>query len=157
MKPDLRLGGPGVFYNIFYQQYLARLDEHKSLNLRFGGSVFPLPKYYNGSRIGFHVSVTPTILFFDKRHAWETGLGLSYLDHTSYNEYLNGKGEYVDEVARLLFLTPQVSYRYYFHQNRFYLRGSVLLLIKLKHWDNYSDPDPMFVLPWAGLSAGFTL
>jgi hypothetical protein len=156
-EAGIEIGGPGIFYNIFYQQYLAHFGEHKSLNLRVGGAVLPLSKYYNGSRIGYNITAMPTMLFFSKRHAWETGLGLSFVDRTSYGEYVNRNGDLIDEVSRLFLLTPQASYRYYFHKNRFYLRGSVLLMVKLKHWDNYSGSDDTFVRPWAGISAGFTL
>jgi hypothetical protein len=156
-EAGIEAGGAGLYYNIFYQQHLVRIGDNKSLNLRVGGAIYPLPEYFNGSRIAYHVSLMPNMLFFSKRHAWETGLGLSFIDQTSYGEYANYQGHTVDEVFRILLIVPQGSYRYYFAKNKFYLRGSLLLLIKGKIWDNYEEPDNFVLLPWAGLSAGITL
>ena len=154
----IEAGGSGIYYNLYYQQQLLRIGSNKTLNLRFGAAAFPLSQSFSGSRIGFNATLMPNMLFFSRKHAWETGLALGYLDQSRYNvEYTTVSGTVrTTNEERVLYLGPQASYRRYFSNHRFYLRGTVLFNIAIARLDNYESSE-LSGFPWAGISAGFTL
>lgn len=161
-EAGIELGGTGLLYNLYYQQHLFSLGKSATLNLRVGGAAMPLFLVTEGDpKIGYNVNLMPTLLFFKKRHAWETGIAVNLFDYTIRDaEYtINGVPTKRKEVDRLLTLAPQVSYRYYFKESPFYLRGTILMNIGLKRWNNNGPYDfgPPYAIPWAGISAGLTL
>jgi hypothetical protein len=157
----IEIGGLGLLYNIFYQQRIARLGSNTTLNLRLGGAALPLFVVSDTKPAwGYNLNIMPTILFYKKRHAWETGIAMNFFDYTEHDaEYMyNGSKTKANMINRFLLLAPQGSYRYYFKKSPFYLRGTLLVHIGLTQWDrggarNFESPR---ILPWAGVSGGIT-
>jgi hypothetical protein len=160
-EAGIEIGGTGLIYNVYFQQKLANLSENTTFNLRLGGAPVPYSSTSeHGAQWGYNLNITPTVLFFKKRHAWETGIACNFFDFTHRNEpYIyNGQPTKRTQIQRTLLLAPQASYRYYFKNSPFYFRGTLLVHIGLKNWGNYGAddfPDPG-VIPWAGLSGGIT-
>lgn len=157
----LELGGVGLIYNVYYQKRILTID-NKILGLKIGAGIYPATNESAKGKERFPVynfNITPNIQFVDRKHAWELGLGLSYFDLSRYNVRLtNYLGqEYVnDEIVRMLLLVPQLSYRYYFEQKRFYIKPSLMIHARVKTWDGYSELSGPKILPWVGFSFGFT-
>ncbi|MFA6058363.1 MAG: hypothetical protein WC756_09195 [Taibaiella sp.] len=158
-EAGIEIGGTGLLYNVFYQQKVVSLGNHSTLNLRIGSAIMPLFLFSEGDpKWGYNANVMPTVLWFKNRHAWETGVALGFFDYTNRNEeyILNGKSTKRDFIQRYLILSPQISYRYYFSKSPLYIRGSVLLHIALREYDNYGGHSlsDQFIYPWAGISGG---
>jgi len=161
-EAGFELGGNCLFYSIYYQRALF----HKNnllFNIRVGGSLIPS---FNGSfteptsplRKG--VYILPNVLFPKRKHAWELGLGFnaifSFDKVITVDPYNNAVQEYKDNFHVFL-ISPQVGYRVYLKNDKFYFRTAVMLYTLVGSYhseDDDLDVEPK-VLPWAGFGFGY--
>lgn len=156
-------GGNCLLYAPYYQRAILK-NENMQFNIRIGGSLMPDVDFYDGrvtfNPVTYGAYLMPNILFFSKKHAWEFGIGLnafSQSENSGYYYSYNGQIEDRKVSTQLYFLTPQIGYRAYLNNNKFYFRASVSTFVLLTA--HRSDGENIFVepkvIPWAGFGFGY--
>jgi hypothetical protein len=156
------LGGNCLLYAPYYQRTILK-ERNVQSNIRIGGSLMPDFDIYSGvtfNPVTYGAYLMPNILFFSKKHAWELGIGLTTFSQSeNSSDYYGPNGQILERKVntQLYFLTPQIGYRAYFKNNKFYFRTSVsafILLTAHRSNDEYIDVEPK-ALPWAGFGFGY--
>ena len=158
------VGGNCLFYSAYYQRTLYRKG-NTQFNIRIGGSYVPGQNNNNDHSSSHEFNlvgyVFPNVLFFKKRHAWEIGIGVNLFANFqkgTFSYYNNPIKDSYTNNTQLYFLTPQLGYRLYFKNSKFYFRAAIsTFLYAFGHeTDNqYVNVKPK-VLPWGAMGFGFT-
>ncbi len=157
------IGGNSLIYSAYYQRALYRKD-NMQFNIRVGGAFVPGSNddniYSTSHSYNVVAYVLPNFLFFNKRHAWEVGVGVSMFANfqkDTYSYYNNPYKEVDVDNSQLYFITPQVGYRLYFKNSKFYFRAAVSTFILAGYHDSDGpgDVEPKF-LPWGAVGFGFS-
>lgn len=156
----IELGGGCLFYSAYYQRELFHKNNLR-FNIRVGGSL--LPSFNNSfieptTPLREGVYILPNVLFPKKKHAWELGIGFNAIfrfdNQITYDPY-NNTYEKEKDNFHVFLLSPQIGYRVYLRNNKFYFRMAVMLYTLVGSYEsNESDIEPK-VLPWGGFGFGY--
>jgi len=157
----LEVGGNSLIYSAYYQRAIFRKNNIQ-FNVRIGGSFIPGIGNYTESNAAYrHLNVisyiVPNVLFFRKRHAWEIGLGANLFASFEKYSYKNNASDNYHENMQNYMLTPQIGYRAYLKNSKFYFRTAISTFFLVHSHDSaYEDVDvEPKVLPWGAVGFGY--
>jgi hypothetical protein len=154
--------GNNFYYSLNYDRILFQ-KKNFLISGRIGFCGFP--QFRGNYTIGAPAEIN--LSFGKKRNFLETGFGMSYLYIDSYYFLTGDSGrlvEIVDQKINWLFIVERIGYRYQKPDGGFFFKVAFTPLFQVvdKRKDKYngmftSFSPHHFILPWIGISIGYTL